>query len=76
FNRAVQARRQPGSAFKPLVYLAALENGLEPGDRYEDAPLSINGWSPKNYDGSYRGAVTAGEALAHSLNTVAVQISE
>lgn len=76
FNRAVQARRQPGSAFKPLVYLAALENGLEPGDRYQDAPLSINGWSPKNYDGSYRGAVTAGEALAHSLNTVAVQISE
>ena len=76
FNRAVQARRQPGSAFKPVVYLAALENGLEPSDRYEDAPLSINGWSPKNYDGSYRGAVTAGEALAHSLNTVAVQISE
>lgn len=76
FNRAVQARRQPGSAFKPVAYLAALENGLLEGDRYEDAPLSINGWSPKNYDGRYRGAVTAGEALAHSLNTVAVQISE
>ncbi len=76
FNRAVQARRQPGSAFKPVVYLAALENGLAAGDVFDDAPLSINGWSPKNYDGRYRGAVTAGEALAYSLNTVAVQISE
>lgn len=76
FNRAVQARRQPGSAFKPVVYLAALENGLAAGDVFDDAPLSINGWSPKNYDGRYRGAVTAGEAMAHSLNTVAVQISE
>ena len=76
FNRAVQARRQPGSAFKPVVYLAALENGLAVGDVFDDAPLSINGWSPKNYDGRYRGAVTAGEAMAHSLNTVAVQISE
>ena len=76
FNRAVQAHRQPGSAFKPVVYLAALENGLKQSDRYEDAPLEINGWSPKNYDGTYRGAVTAGEAMAHSLNTVAVQISE
>ena len=76
FNRAVQARRQPGSAFKPVVYLAALENGLERAIVFDDAPLSINGWSPKNYDGRYRGAVTAGEAMAHSLNTVAVQISE
>ena len=76
FNRAVQALRQPGSAFKPVVYLAALENGLAAGDVFDDAPLSINGWSPKNYDGRYRGAVTAGEAMAHSLNTVAVQISE
>jgi penicillin-binding protein 1A len=76
FNRAVQARRQPGSAFKPVVYLAALENGLKQNDRYEDAPLSINGWSPKNYDGRYRGSVTAGEAMAYSLNTVAVQVSE
>jgi len=76
FNRAVQARRQPGSAFKPVVYLAALENGLAAGDVFDDAPLNINGWSPKNYDGRHRGSVTAGEALAHSLNTVAVQISE
>jgi penicillin-binding protein 1A len=76
FNRAVQARRQPGSAFKPVVFLAALENGLNADDGYDDAPLEINGWSPKNYDGTYSGPVTAGEALARSLNTVAVQVSE
>ena len=76
FNRAVQARRQPGSAFKPVVFLAALENGLSANDGYDDAPLEINGWSPKNYDGTYSGPVTAGEALARSLNTVAVQVSE
>lgn len=76
FNRAVQARRQPGSAFKPVVYLAALENGLVVDDVFDDAPLEINGWSPKNYDGTYRGDITAGEALARSLNTVAVQVSE
>ena len=76
FNRAVQARRQPGSAFKPVVYLAALESGLRANDVFDDAPLEINGWSPKNYDGTYRGTVTAGEALARSLNTVAVQVSE
>ena len=76
FNRAVQARRQPGSAFKPVVYLAALENGLVADDVFDDAPLEINGWSPKNYDGTYRGDITAGEALARSLNTVAVQVSE
>lgn len=76
FNRAVQARRQPGSAFKPVVYLAALESGLDANEVFDDAPLEINGWSPKNYDGTYRGTVTAGEALARSLNTVAVQVSE
>ena len=76
FNRAVQARRQPGSAFKPVVYLAALENGLKPDDMFIDAPLTINGWSPKNYDEKYRGSVSAQTALAKSLNTVAVQISE
>ena len=76
YNRATVARRQPGSAFKPIVYLAALENGLSPQAVYQDAPLTINGWQPKNYDEKYRGAVTASEALAQSLNTVAVQVSE
>ena len=76
YNRAVQARRQPGSAFKPVVYLAALENGLDPQRVYQDAPISIGRWQPKNYDEQYRGAVTAQQALQSSLNTVAVQISE
>jgi penicillin-binding protein 1A len=76
FNRATQALRQPGSAFKPFVYLAALETGLLPSARFVDAPLAINGWSPRNFDGKYRGAVTAAEALAHSINTVAVQVAE
>ncbi len=76
FNRAVQARRQPGSAFKPMVYLAALESGLKPDDSFDDAPFSVGQWAPKNYDEKYRGRVTAGEALAASLNTVAVQVSE
>ena len=76
FNRATSARRQPGSAFKPIVYLTALEAGLKPADIYQDTALEIDGWKPKNYDETYRGAVTAGEALSKSLNTVAVQISE
>lgn len=76
FNRATQARRQPGSAFKPFVYLAALENGLTPADIYEDAPVSIGAWQPKNYDDDYLGAVSAERALAQSRNTVAVKISE
>lgn len=76
FNRATSARRQPGSAFKPIVYLAALEAGLQADDIYQDAPLEIDGWQPKNYDETYRGPVSAGESLAKSLNTVAVQISE
>jgi penicillin-binding protein 1A len=76
FNRAVLANRQPGSAFKPIVFLAGLENGLSPDDEYIDAPLSIGDWSPRNYDGEYRGTVTLQQALAKSLNTVAVQVSE
>ena len=76
FNRAVQARRQPGSAFKPIVYLAALENGLQPDDVYEDAPLRIGDWSPKNYDEKHAGKISAAAALARSVNTVAVQINE
>ncbi len=76
YNRATVARRQPGSAFKPIVYLAALEGGLHPDDTFDDAPLSIDGWQPKNYDEDYSGPVTAQAALAKSLNTVAVQVSE
>ena len=76
FNRAVSAQRQPGSAFKPLVYLAALENGLKPDDRFIDAPFSVGDWTPKNYNDEYRGNVTAQQALIYSLNTVATQISE
>jgi len=76
FNRAVQARRQPGSAFKPVVWLAGLEAGLEPGSLIDDAPVTVRGWSPKNYDGRYRGPVSMAEGLALSLNTVAVRIAE
>lgn len=76
FNRATQARRQPGSAFKPLVYLAGLEAGLKPESRLRDGPVTVDGWSPKNYAEKYRGEVTLTEALAQSINTVAVQVSE
>lgn len=76
FNRATQAQRQPGSAFKPVVYAAALENGASPSEVIEDEPISIDGWSPGNYSGTFRGPVTLTEALTHSINTVAVQLSE
>lgn len=74
FNRATQAKRQPGSAFKPIVYLAAIEGGLTPDDVIPDEPLTIGEWSPENFDGKYRGPVTAREALAESINTVAVRV--
>ena len=74
FNRATTARRQPGSAFKPFVYLAAIERGLTPDTVREDAPLSVKGWNPENYSRDYRGPVTLQTALALSLNTVAVRL--
>jgi len=75
FNRATQAMRQPGSAFKPVIYLAALRHGLlSPEEMFDDAPIRIGKWSPTNYDGKYRGPVSAREALAHSINTVAVRV--
>ncbi|NNM74925.1 transglycosylase domain-containing protein [Enterovirga aerilata] len=74
FNRATSARRQPGSAFKPFVYLAALEAGLGPDTVREDGPISVRGWSPENYSRDYRGPVTLRDALALSLNTVAVRL--
>ncbi len=76
FNRATQALRQPGSAFKPFVYLAGLERGLTPDTVIDDTPISIDGWQPQNYRGEHYGRVTLREALARSINTVAVQVSE
>jgi penicillin-binding protein 1A len=76
FNRATQAKRQPGSVFKPIVYLAALEAGLTPRSKFIDSPLTIKDWSPKNYDGKYHGEMSLKEALARSINTIAVKVSE
>jgi penicillin-binding protein 1A len=74
FNRAVHAKRQPGSAFKPFVYLTAIEYGMSPNSVEYDEPLEIDGWKPKNYGGGYRGEVTLRRALASSINTVAARI--
>ncbi|MGY2052780.1 transglycosylase domain-containing protein [Methylobacterium sp. JK268] len=74
FNRATSAKRQPGSSFKPFVYLAAMERGLTPDTVREDSPVNIKGWNPENYSRSYAGPVTLRDALAHSLNTVAVKL--
>ena len=74
YNRAVTARRQPGSAFKPFVYLTAIEAGLTPETIRQDAPLDIKGWRPENYTHEYFGAVTLTQALSMSLNTVAVRL--
>ncbi|MBT6428232.1 MAG: PBP1A family penicillin-binding protein, partial [Rhodospirillaceae bacterium] len=76
YNRATQARRQPGSAFKPVVYLAGLEAGMRPDTPFTDKPITVAGWSPKNYAEKYRGRLTFSQALAYSSNSVAVQISE
>ncbi len=73
FNRAVQARRQPGSAFKPVVFAAALEAGYAPSSTFEDEPIDLEGWSPENFGGGYRGAITIADALKRSINTVAAQ---
>ena len=75
FNRVTSARRQPGSAFKPVVYLAALEAGLKSDARFFDGPISIAGYSPRNYENTYSGEVTVADAVARSINTVAVQVA-
>jgi len=81
FNRAVQAKRQTGSSFKPFVYSAALEAGFGPGDRVEDGPLTIRipggkPWSPQNYTRRYYGNVTLTTALKQSLNTATIRLQE
>lgn len=81
FNRATTALRQPGSAFKPFVYLAALQNGLHADTKINDAPVSFKGanpgiiWSPKNYDNKYHGYISLKKALALSLNTATVRLA-
>src|SRR6202040_2297427 len=74
YNRAVTAKRQPGSAFKPFVFLTAIEAGLTPETIRQDAPLNVKGWTPENYSHEYFGPVTLTQALAMSLNTVAVRV--
>ena len=74
YNRATQAQRQPGSAFKLFVYLAALESGMKPSDTIVDEPITIDGWSPRNANRRHLGAVTLREAFARSINTVSAKI--
>ncbi len=82
FNRAVQARRQPGSAFKPFVYIAALESGLTPATTIEDAPVTYpfgkdgKPWKPDNYDRKFRGTTTLQQAVEDSINVVTVKLQE
>lgn len=76
FNRAFQAQRQPGSAFKTFVYMAALRKGAQPNMRVADQPLTIGEWSPQNFGHNFRGNVSLQQAFASSINTVAVRLSE
>lgn len=76
FNRVLNAKRQPGSAFKPFVYLAALEKGFTPQSEIQDAPVSFKGWKPKNYGNKYYGIVTLRESLAKSMNSVAIRLAK
>jgi penicillin-binding protein 1A len=74
YNRATQAERQPGSAFKPFVFLSAIENEWSEDETILDAPISIKGWAPENFEGKYEGRVTLGRALARSLNSATVRL--
>ncbi len=76
FNRALSANRQPGSAFKPFVYLAALEAGRTPWDIYADKRIDIDGWQPGNFSNEYMGEMSLEKALALSINTISVQLNE
>ena len=75
FNRVLQAHRQPGSAFKPIVWAAALDAGVRPMDWREDAPIRIGSWRPANYGGGYHGMISVQRALQLSINTVAVRLA-
>jgi penicillin-binding protein 1A len=76
YNRATQAERQPGSAFKLFVYLSALESGMKPGDMIVDEPVTIDGWTPRNSTRTHLGPVTLREAFARSINTISAKIGE
>jgi len=76
FNRATQAHRQPGSAFKPFVYLTALESGISPWDTRDDVAVDINGYKPTNFGGESYGTLTLADALAHSVNTITVNLEQ
>ncbi|MDB5736087.1 MAG: hypothetical protein JWP16_1250 [Alphaproteobacteria bacterium] len=76
FNRATQAHRQPGSAFKPFVYLAALESGITPWETRDDTPVDIGGYTPTNFGGKSYGTLTLADALAHSVNTITVNLAQ
>ena len=76
YNRATQATRQPGSAFKLFVYLSALEAGHTPNDMIDDEPVNIRGWQPRNNDRTYRGPVTIREAFARSINTISAKLGQ
>jgi penicillin-binding protein 1A len=75
YNRATDAQRQPGSAFKPFVYLAALEHGHSPADVMNDGPVDISGWKPSDFEGKYQGEITLTKAFADSANSVAAQLT-
>jgi penicillin-binding protein 1A len=74
YNRAVTSRRQPGSTFKPFVYMAAMEAGYTPDTVAQDAPINIDGWAPENADGKYMGEITLRDGLAFSRNTISAQL--
>ena len=76
FNRATQAERQPGSAMKPFVYLAAIQSGKTPGSIVDDSPVTFGNWSPKNYENDFVGSITYRYALQHSRNIPAVKIAD
>jgi len=76
FNRATDAVRQPGSAFKPFVYLTAFERGHTPNDVMNDGPVDIHGWRPSDFEGEYQGEITLTKAFAESSNSVAAQLTD
>jgi penicillin-binding protein 1A len=76
YNRAIHAKRQPGSTFKVFVWLSALEKGLTPQSRVHDGPIQVGDWTPANYNKRYHGNVSLQDALAYSLNTVSVRLTE